>query len=236
MNFKNVILALAVLFIVDSLHAQLDSTQISSPWLAPVVTDEMTKDPEQNRQWRLGQYKYPAQPKHMWELGVHGGNFFINGDVDHKLVAGIGTGLHLRKALTYFTSIRFDGFYGKTRGLERQPWQHRNNGGGLVESNNTFNGWDIYNGSNPDAVNWFPSYETTYYYGAVQLIFNIGNVLFHKERNKWNTYVGVGVGFDHSSTRLDLRDGNDAAYTNFCLLYTSPSPRDRTRSRMPSSA
>ena len=28
---------------------------------------------------------------------------------------------------------------------------------------------------------------------------------------------------------------NCAAYTN-CLLYTSPSPRDRTRSRMPSSA
>ena len=25
-------------------------------------------------------------------------------------------------------------------------------------------------------------------------------------------------------------------YTNTCLLYTSPSPRDRTRSRMPSSA
>ena len=24
--------------------------------------------------------------------------------------------------------------------------------------------------------------------------------------------------------------------SNFCLLYTSPSPRDRTRSRMPSSA
>ena len=26
------------------------------------------------------------------------------------------------------------------------------------------------------------------------------------------------------------------AYYNDCLLYTSPSPRDRTRSRMPSSA
>ncbi|WDT37995.1 hypothetical protein PVA38_10485 [Streptococcus pneumoniae D39] len=25
-------------------------------------------------------------------------------------------------------------------------------------------------------------------------------------------------------------------YTSSCLLYTSPSPRDRTRSRMPSSA
>ena len=28
----------------------------------------------------------------------------------------------------------------------------------------------------------------------------------------------------------------DAAPANSCLLYTSPSPRDRTRSRMPSSA
>lgn len=214
MNFKNVILALAVLYSVNTLQAQLDSTQISSPWLAPVVTDEMTKDPEQNRQWRLGQYKYPAQPKHMWEVGLHGGNFFIDGDVDHNAIAGIGAGVHLRKALTYFTSIRFDGFYGKTRGLESQPWRHRNNGGGLVESNNTFNGWDIYDGTDPNAIDWFPSYETTYYYGAVQLIFNIGNVLFHKERNKWNTYIGVGIGVDHHDTRLDLRDANDAAYAN----------------------
>ena len=28
----------------------------------------------------------------------------------------------------------------------------------------------------------------------------------------------------------------EISYTNNCLLYTSPSPRDRTRSRMPSSA
>ena len=29
---------------------------------------------------------------------------------------------------------------------------------------------------------------------------------------------------------------DDMAESNYCLLYTSPSPRDRTRSRMPSSA
>ena len=34
---------------------------------------------------------------------------------------------------------------------------------------------------------------------------------------------------------LDTASGAAAAYS-FCLLYTSPSPRDRTRSRMPSSA
>ena len=32
--------------------------------------------------------------------------------------------------------------------------------------------------------------------------------------------------------RIDAVDGS----INACLLYTSPSPRDRTRSRMPSSA
>ena len=32
------------------------------------------------------------------------------------------------------------------------------------------------------------------------------------------------------------KDGITAALTFACLLYTSPSPRDRTRSRMPSSA
>ena len=33
-----------------------------------------------------------------------------------------------------------------------------------------------------------------------------------------------------------LAYGRIPAMINFCLLYTSPSPRDRTRSRMPSSA
>ena len=32
------------------------------------------------------------------------------------------------------------------------------------------------------------------------------------------------------------RKPNFSCYTYRCLLYTSPSPRDRTRSRMPSSA
>ena len=40
--------------------------------------------------------------------------------------------------------------------------------------------------------------------------------------------------------RSALRDQGqraaDAMVCNICLLYTSPSPRDRTRSRMPSSA
>ena len=35
---------------------------------------------------------------------------------------------------------------------------------------------------------------------------------------------------------LQDNDGKTIFTISFCLLYTSPSPRDRTRSRMPSSA
>ena len=37
------------------------------------------------------------------------------------------------------------------------------------------------------------------------------------------------------SYTTELDENGDERYTD-CLLYTSPSPRDRTRSRMPSSA
>ena len=40
---------------------------------------------------------------------------------------------------------------------------------------------------------------------------------------------------DHPANLLELRRHITSNY-NICLLYTSPSPRDRTRSRMPSSA
>ena len=48
--------------------------------------------------------------------------------------------------------------------------------------------------------------------------------------------------FDEGMIRIDGVDiydeqfGRTGLYKKVCLLYTSPSPRDRTRSRMPSSA
>ena len=35
---------------------------------------------------------------------------------------------------------------------------------------------------------------------------------------------------------ISVSEGSKSTRYNYCLLYTSPSPRDRTRSRMPSSA
>ena len=59
-----------------------------------------------------------------------------------------------------------------------------------------------------------------------------------KQLTKDDQYVRVKS--DSANTVITLPPTstvNDGHFVNFfCLLYTSPSPRDRTRSRMPSSA
>ena len=54
-----------------------------------------------------------------------------------------------------------------------------------------------------------------------------GNLFTEINLNTHNTTLVVGENGAGKSTMLDALS---------CLLYTSPSPRDRTRSRMPSSA
>ena len=48
--------------------------------------------------------------------------------------------------------------------------------------------------------------------------------------------IGVGKRIDIKTLRKDLAIEHHADHTCPCLLYTSPSPRDRQKSRMPSSA
>ena len=104
-----------------------------------------------------------------------------------------------------------------------QTWKHRlstgnggvvnpniDNGGGLVEDV-----FDAY-APRPDGTyeEWFPRHRTTYIYATMQGVVNIGNLLFHKERNKWNFNVAAGPGLDHHSTMLDLLDADGGIYTD----------------------
>lgn len=200
------------------------------------VTDEMTVDAEQNKNWRMGQYNYSAKPKNAWELGIHLGHMFIDGDVDTRIPGGYGIGLHLRKAITYSYSLRLDFMYGSARGLDPQPWKHRNDralgqeiGGGLVEP--VFSAYDPNTGG---PSKWFPAYKTRYMYLAVQNVFNIGNMLFHNKDSKWNINAAIGAGFDSHKTKLDLLGGNGQPYTdlisrtgfNFDLFDTKSGRKD----------
>ena len=55
-------------------------------------------------------------------------------------------------------------------------------------------------------------------------------ILLHESQDEYAKYT------NEPDTRGYYDPETDTIHINFCLLYTSPSPRDRTRSRMPSSA
>jgi outer membrane protein OmpA-like peptidoglycan-associated protein len=190
-------------------NTEVSDQDYKDTWRTPFVTDDMTVDPEQNMKWRQGEYKYNSQPKSSWEVGLHGGHFFIDGDVDRTIPGGWGAGLHLRKAINYIFSLRGSLFYGQATGLENQFWRHRNNGGGLVED--TFDPIDPLRGGPGE---WIPSHRTRYIAGDLAVVFNIGNLLFHKERNKWNWYAALGLGLDNHEVKLDLLDSDGTPYTN----------------------
>ena len=68
-----------------------------------------------------------------------------------------------------------------------------------------------------------------------------GHFIFKTKRNvpEWLLTIGVVLAFA-GTTFLGVRSYFDDTDTNeqgiYCLLYTSPSPRDLSTSRMPSSA
>ena len=59
-----------------------------------------------------------------------------------------------------------------------------------------------------------------------------------KDASDMELAVRHALALEHSSIDVygALGGREDHQFCNICLLYTSPSPRDRTRSRMPSSA
>ena len=61
-----------------------------------------------------------------------------------------------------------------------------------------------------------------------------GGIPVLKRRVVGEEFVGCVV--KYASRPMTDQEGNPRLKDNGCLLYTSPSPRDRQKSRMPSSA
>ena len=85
----------------------------------------------------------------------------------------------------------------------------------------TFKGWDVYNNSSTQEIQFLVTEESG---------FALNNVL-----NYPNPFVSyTEFWFEHSGSINDFLEVQIQVFT--CLLYTSPSPRDLSTSRMPSSA
>jgi len=180
-------------------------TFAQSDGLSKPVGDDMTVDPDQNRKWKQGQYPYSAKPKSMWELGVHTGYSFIAGDVESPFPSGLGLGLHLRKAINYTLSFRVDAWYTSSKGLDARstPAKTLQTERLFQQQKNTPIGGYVTNNSGIHR-----NYKTSILGGSFEAVVNIGNLLFHKDRNKWNTYVVAGLGLNIPTVKVNLLNGN----------------------------
>ena len=73
-----------------------------------------------------------------------------------------------------------------------------------------------------------------YFTGALIVLFVL--LCFMKPAHPRNEYLNNGTNTCSTGDVSISVEQRDPKHPKHCLLYTSPSPRDRTRSRMPSSA
>ncbi len=204
-------------------------------FMAPVIEDEMTVNPEQNKMWRTGQSVFSAKPKNMWELGIHAGPAFVSGDVEAPFPAGYGFGLHLRKAINYTLSFRLDGTYQSSKGYDARSFN-------FLEAERTYqqNIQDVpllsgYTDETTNSDNIHRNYETNILSFTIAGILNIGNVLFHNPSNKWNLYAVIGGGLDIPKTSVDLFNGEqlyDFSGVSAGLDLTTRDGRNESRKRL----
>lgn len=162
----------------------------------------ITIDADQNEKLESGDYPYPARPRDMWELGINIGHPIIAGDVEPLIPSGFGAGLHLRKSLNYFLSLKLSGNYYSAKGMDARP-QNLNS----LVNEKTFTQNNL-KGRFGDQTAIHRNYKTTIWTGGLEGVINIGNLLFHQSNPKWNMNISAGIGFQIPKTHVNLFNGN----------------------------
>lgn len=155
--------------------------------------------------------KFNAQPKHMWEVGVHAGHFMVVGDVLPR--PSFGAGFHVRRALDYAWSLRLDAMYGRALGLEP-----RNSAGSHVPANSVLSGLG-YGGTNA----WYHNFKTEFFSVDVQGVFSLNSFNFKNQTRKLNWYVLGGPGINTFKAYHDATDESGTIH-NFNSVATGLEP------------
>ncbi len=177
---------------------------------------------EQHRQFLNHQYNFPAKPRHMLEIGVHGGLYNYSGDVPSELLwqgGGYGLGGHIRKALGYTLSLRLDYTYGRAEGLNFLPATP-----GEYLQNAAWNGAS-FNGPGASPTPYgagpvFYNYQSESHQLTFDLIASLSNIKFHKARTGVSIYGFAGFGALAYQTWVNALNENFGAY-NFASVITT---------------
>ncbi|HEX2607241.1 MAG TPA: OmpA family protein [Flavisolibacter sp.] len=131
----------------------------------------------------------------MWEVGIKGGTFNVSGDVTSRFPSP-GFGVHIRKALGYVFSLRLEYMYGIGKGLS---W--------LRGQNYYLNPAWTANGYVPGVEPVYYNYKTTVQDLALEGVFSLNNIRFHKSKTGVNFYALVGIGGTIYDTKVNALNG-----------------------------
>ncbi|MEI6312979.1 MAG: hypothetical protein WCP57_12025 [Bacteroidota bacterium] len=176
---------------------------------------------KQQEAFMNNKYYFPAKPKNQWELGVGLGMYAISGDVKAVLnpIKSFGATFTVRKAFGYLFSMRFQYVYGQTQGRDWTPksnskWNGALNGA-YNRNLNYFNKPVTYSVGTAERTSrnlMFKNFKTQVHELSLQGVVTLGNVRFHKERNKLNAYVFFGAGGMFYNVMTDQLDANGNMY------------------------
>ena len=168
-----------------------------------------TKHMAQYNEFRNNQYPYPAKPRDMWQLGLTGGVLVPLFDVPNAQFPGWHAGLNLRKSLGYTVSIKFGAEYGESKGYDYRPTSLLN-----LPSN-------IAAQYAAAGLPWVANYKMQAIIPSVEMMFSLGNILFHKGNPKSNFYLTAGYTPFVYRTKINALDGSGNPYNFTGIDFTA---------------
>ena len=197
LNRKFTLLSIVLLFSGSLVAQTADSLVRPGPNPAYIPESRM----EQHEKWLNNEEQFPAKPRSMWQLGLHGGMLRLAADVKSEM--GYGYGLALRKGLGYATSLRLNYTRGTAYGLNWFPSSG-------IASNPAVNGTmnpnvDYWNESNNTGI-VYHNYKMDMNELSLDLLYSFNNIKFHKRRDIFSPYVFVGLGAMLYDTKVNQLD------------------------------
>lgn len=165
------------------------------------------------------QEAFPPKPRNMWEVGIGGGLYNVVGNVPTLMLwhkGGGGINVNVRKSLGYVFSMRLQYIYGVARNLDRQLTT------GYDGPYTVFNYVPQQQSSPSKPAD--PIYRSTRMESSqlnLDLVFNAGNISFHKARNKFAFFGYAGLGALGYKTRVNALNDKYEQYA-FGGFVTDP--------------
>ena len=216
-----IILGLLTLMATSATFAQMGAAY--SVFDSTVIA---AKNKPQQNEFLNNTYNFPAIPRNQWEIGASLGSIAVNGDIAAR-VPSLGFEAHVRKALGYTFSLRFQYVNATAKGLnwsandnyQKDPaWLSAANGGNLGSKGynsvvrNSAGAITTLNGGTADLV--FQNYKSKVQDLSLQGIFNFTNIRFHKQKSGATVYGGAGFGFTFFNTMVNALDASGNTYAS----------------------